>query len=65
MLLIHTLYKRHRGEERRPYKLHLILLTVETIPQPDTPGQVEELGDPGEDVPTMRRSASVSRSGES
>jgi hypothetical protein len=48
---VYTLHSRHRREERRPHQLHIVLFTVETIPQPDAPGQVEVLGDAGKDVP--------------
>jgi len=49
--LVRTFYSRHRREERRPHQLHIVLFTVETVPQPDAPGQVEVLGDASEDVP--------------
>jgi hypothetical protein len=49
--LVRRFHGRHRREERRPHQLYIVLFTVETVPQPDAPGQVIVLGDASEDVP--------------
>jgi hypothetical protein len=64
--LVCRFHGRHRREERRPHQLHIVLFTVETVPQPDAPGQVEVLGDASEDVPVswkISKDETVSKTG--